>query len=330
MDVLSQAALGASWAETLARRRRVVAALTIGGLAAMTPDLDTLISSSEDPLLVFEYHRQFTHALAFVPFGALLCALIAHWWARKAGLLFRHTYAFCFIGIASHGLLDACTTYGTQLLWPFSDTRVAWSIVAVIDPAFTIPVVALAVLAAWRRRRSYALAATCWAFLYLALGAVQSMRAESAAYALAAARGHTPARLEAMPALFSILLWKTVYEFADRHYVDAVRTGWDVEVFTGSSVPKIDIARDFPWLSPSSVQAADLARYERISAGFMAVDPTDPNRIIDLRYSMVPNEIGGFWAVVLDPTADEHEHVGYVTTRDTAASDAARMLQMLF
>jgi inner membrane protein len=330
MDPVSQAVLGGSWAQIGAKRSRLVAALAIGGFAAMTPDLDTLIASADDPLLVFEYHRQFSHSFVFIPFGALLCAALAHPAARRIGLRFLETYLYCFLGIASHGLLDACTTYGTQLLWPFSDRRIAWSVVAVLDPAFTAPVGLLVALAAWRRKRSFAIAAALWAFLYLAFGAVQSSRAEAQARALAASRGHAPMRLEATPALWSIFLWKTMYEFAGRHYVDAVRTGIEPKVFPGGSVPTIDVARDFPWLAPHSRQAADIERYRRISAGFMAVDPLNPHRIIDLRYSMVPNEIGGFWAVVLDPAAGPDEHVGYVTTRETAASDALRMLDMLF
>ena len=43
------------------------------------------------------------------------------------------------MGYATHGLLDSCTSYGTQLFWPFSDVRVAWDTMSIVDPLFTVP-----------------------------------------------------------------------------------------------------------------------------------------------------------------------------------------------
>src|SRR5690606_37296019 len=111
----------------------------------MAPDLDTLIRSGSDPLLFLELHRHFTHSIAFVPIGALLCAAALHPLVRRR-MPFRRAYLFSLLGFGSHALLDACTSYGTLLLWPFSDVRVAWSVVSVVDPLFTLPVVALVVL----------------------------------------------------------------------------------------------------------------------------------------------------------------------------------------
>src|SRR5690606_19686695 len=150
MDPVSQAALGATWSQSAARGGKLRDAAFLGAVAGMAPDLDTLIQSGSDPLLFLEYHRHFTHAFAFVPIGALVCAALLHRLVR-ARLSFRETYLFCLLGFGSHGLLDACTTYGTQLLWPFSGERIAWSVVAVVDPLFTLPVLVLAALAAQRR-----------------------------------------------------------------------------------------------------------------------------------------------------------------------------------
>ena len=55
----------------------------LGALAGMAPDLDVLIRSSTDPLLFLEYHRQFTHSLAFIPIGAALCTAILYPFVRK-------------------------------------------------------------------------------------------------------------------------------------------------------------------------------------------------------------------------------------------------------
>lgn len=98
----------------------------LGLLCGLAPDLDVLISSSTDPLLPLEYHRQFTHSLIFIPVGGLICALVLYLlFARHRSLSFGATYLYCTLGYATHALLDSCTTYGTLLLWPFSDMRVA-------------------------------------------------------------------------------------------------------------------------------------------------------------------------------------------------------------
>jgi inner membrane protein len=329
MDPISQGVLGASWAQARTGRERLPVAGLLGAVAGLAPDLDTLIQSANDPLLFLEYHRQFTHSLAFAPVGALVCTLLLYQ-AVRARLRFGEAYLSCLLGFASHGLLDACTSYGTELLWPFSDTRVAWSIIAVVDPGFTLPILVLVMLAAYRKRIRYAQLAVVWAAVYLALAVVQHGRAEAAGGAIAAERGHRPVRLEVKPAFASLLLWKIIYEFDGRYYVDAVRTGFALTRYPGASISKLDIRRDFPWLDPGSRQAADVERFRHISDDFLAVDPAEPARIVDMRYSMVPNEISAFWAIVLDQRTPPDEHVGFVTTRQAAPEQARRLFDMLF
>jgi inner membrane protein len=328
MDFLSQAVLGASWAQMGARRKqRLLDAGAIGAVSGMAPDLDTLIRSSSDPLLFLEYHRHFTHSLLFVPFGALVCAAVLHRFVRRR-LGFRDTFLWCLLGFGSHGLLDACTTYGTQLFWPLSDSRVAWGIVAAIDPMFTLPALALVLTAVLRNRVRYGGLAAAWALAYLAGAAVQHHRAETAARMLAEQRGHDVARLAAMPALFSTLLWKTIYEHDGRYYVDAVRTGWHTTVFAGESAVKLDVAAHFPWMRPGTQQALDVERFRRVADDFLTV--AGDTRIAELRYSMLPNEVAPFWAIELDPHAAADEHVEFVTTRDHTPAQARRLLGMMF
>lgn len=60
-----------------------------------------------------------------------------------------------FWAIFTHPLLDACTTYGTQLFRPFWDYRVAFNNISVADPAYTLPflLVLLAAFIAGRKRQ---------------------------------------------------------------------------------------------------------------------------------------------------------------------------------
>ena len=43
-------------------------------------------------------------------------------------------------------LLDAATSYGTRLFWPFSDERAGWDWIAIVDPAFTVPLLVASAL----------------------------------------------------------------------------------------------------------------------------------------------------------------------------------------
>ena len=87
MDPVTQGALGAAASVALLGRRSPVSApalAAMGWLGGMAADLDVLIRSSSDPLLAIEYHRHFTHSLAFVPLGGLIVAL--PWLLRKKPL----------------------------------------------------------------------------------------------------------------------------------------------------------------------------------------------------------------------------------------------------
>lgn len=308
---------------------RLRAATWLGCFAGLAPDLDILIFSPTDPLLFLEYHRQFTHSLIFIPLGALLVAAAAHWLFRRQ-LRFWQSYGCCLLGYASHGLLDACTTYGTLLLWPFSSQRFAWNNISIVDPLFTLPLLALIGAGAVRRSPWFARAALLWALCYLALGLVQRDRAIAAGHELAASRGHTPLRLEAKPGFANLLLWKLVYETADSFHVDAVRVGSAVTLFPGERAEKLAVRKHFPWLDPNSQQARDIERFRWFSNGYLALDPQTPNRIIDVRYSIVPNEIDALWAIDLAPGKSPTEHVAWRSLRRATDTQTRRWWALLW
>ena len=59
-----------------------------------------------------------------------------------------------FWSIFTHPLLDCCTTYGTQVFQPFSDYRVAFNNVSVVDPIYSFPLFIGVLLAAYMTRES--------------------------------------------------------------------------------------------------------------------------------------------------------------------------------
>jgi inner membrane protein len=339
MDPLSQACLGASLSQSFAQNKTSQrGAMVIGALAGMAPDLDVLIRSTEDPMLFLEFHRQFTHSLFFIPFGALLCALLFYFVIKlkwfKSELTFLQIYLFSFLGYATHGLLDACTSYGTQLFWPFSNVRIAWNTVSIIDPLFTLPVIAFVLLALFKKNVHYARMGFAYAVIYLSLGLIQHNRAEQALFALASERGHVVERSNVKPSFGNRHLWKMIYESNGRYYVDAVKLLIEKEYITGDSIKKLDIKRDFPWLPEDSQQAIDIERFRWFSDDFLAVSKDDEKLIVDMRYSFLPNSIKPMWGIevnkILVDEGDMDAHVFYEMKNELDTETRKRFIEMLF
>lgn len=333
MDPLSQAGLGASLSQSFATdRSQQLTALIIGMLAGMAPDLDVFIRSGNDPLLFLEFHRQFTHSLIFIPMGSLLCAMLFYPLARKK-LSFKQIYLFSFLAYATHGLLDACTSYGTQLLWPFSNSRIAWNTVSIIDPLFTLPVITLITFAAIKKNARYAQIGFVYAIIFLGLGLIQKNRAETVVYHLAQQRGHQIERLHIKPSFGNRHVWKLIYEYDNRYYVDAVKLLLKPEIFTGSSIRKLNVKRDLPWLPDDSQQRKDIERFRWFSSDFLAVSPHKEDFITDVRYSFLPNRIETMWGIALNRESVEENiatHVTYEIKSRPSQSTLEQFYEMIF
>ena len=330
MDPISQGVLGATVPQAISNKKTIGAAGLFGWLSGMAPDLDALIRSDTDPLLYLEFHRQFTHSLFFIPFGGFLCAVFFYYLLGKRWQLsFKRTYLFCTLGYATHGLLDACTSYGTQLLWPITNERFAWNTISIIDPIFTLPLVILIIIASVKKQPAFAKAALVWVLTYQCLGFYQNYRVQQVGESIAQVRGHQPIRIEVKPSFANIVLWKVIYEVADGYYTDAVRAGLTTRIYPGQYTPKLDIERDLPWLDKTSQQAEDLERFRWFSKDFLALDANNPVRVMDMRYSLVPNEADGMWSIWFDKDAPKDQHVSFKADRNTSASRQERLKKML-
>ena len=170
MDPLTQGVFGSLFAQTHGKSKNLGKAVVIGGIAGMAPDLDIFIRSAEDPLLAIEYHRHFSHSLFFIPFGGLICSLFLYpTLGRYWKLGFKQVFIWCLLAFASHGFVDALTSYGTLLLWPFSNERIAWDVISIIDPLLTLPLLGLVILSTIKKKRRFVFMAFLWAVLYLTL-----------------------------------------------------------------------------------------------------------------------------------------------------------------
>jgi inner membrane protein len=329
LDIVTQGVLGAALALAAAPPKEARAAAGIGFAAGLLADADVLIGSGADPLLALEYHRHFTHALVFVPVGALVAAAIL-WPLLRGRIAFARLYLYCLLGYSLSGVLDACTSYGTHLLWPFSGERVAWSIISIIDPLFTLALAIPLAVGFIRQRARAAQVGLALAACYLALGVLQHGRAESAAQALAAGRGHRPERLLVKPTLGNLLLWRSIYVVDGRAHVDGVRVGLGgARTYPGSSVALLDPARDLPAIPPGSKARADTERFIAFSGGFAVLRPGNPAFVGDIRYSLLPDRIEPLWGIVYEG-AGPAATIRFVTERTVTPEARQRFLDMLF
>src|SRR5688572_2380985 len=172
MDPFTHAVVGAAIGYAIGGRSLGKHAAGLGALAGITPDVDHFISSDKDPLLYVEFHRQFTHSLLFSVVGSLLAAL--PWlWRRDLRPRWGAVWLCAWPAYLSHCLLDASTTWGTQLYWPFTNQRAGWDLVAIVDPLFTLTVGIALALSVIRQRTAAAVVGIVMAFIYLGWGGVQ-------------------------------------------------------------------------------------------------------------------------------------------------------------
>ncbi len=303
MDPVSHVLLGASLGYAAFGRRLGRTAAAIGGLAALVPDADIFIRSAADPLLAIEMHRGFTHALPFVPIGG---AIVAALWLLRPDERSRPRWlalwACAMLAYASHTLLDAATSYGTQLWWPFSRERTGWDLISIVDPVFTLALGAGLAWALRRQRLGGAVAGLIAAGLYLSLGGVQHARASAALRELAAARGHPIERAEMMPTLANHLVWRGLYLHAGRIYGDRIRVGW-------FSAPSVREGWSLPVVAEADLTPAEQARNARrsfqrfnwFSEGWVARSPADPSLLADLRYSLSAEAFDPIWGIRFTP-----------------------------
>jgi membrane-bound metal-dependent hydrolase YbcI (DUF457 family) len=152
MDPVTHGITGALLGKGYFYDRNGRVAIFAATLGAVFPDVDVVADViSRDPLAIIQYHRGITHSFVGLPFFAALLAWLTRWAARRlkidapSWIVLTLIYA---IGIASHILLDGMTSFGTRMLTPISQQRVAWDLLFIIDLAFSA-IVLLPQVIAW-------------------------------------------------------------------------------------------------------------------------------------------------------------------------------------
>lgn len=301
MDPLTQGLAGIIAGQSAAGRERIREATLAGLIGGLLPDADVFIHIPDDPLFNLLIHRHFTHSLIFIPIGGLLAAFLA-WLLMRRRPGFKRIYLFAVLGYATGGLLDACTSYGTHLYWPFSGHRAAWDAIAIIDPLFTL-ILALACFFAFRRKaRTIALIGLLLGLGYLGTGFFARHTAAGVLLDAAQKRGHTVCRIRLMPTLGNLILWRGVYETGQNFHVDAVRLGifQKHRIYPGPAVQKFN-PEGLPSHPVSPRILRDIRRFSYFADGYIYPFQENPLIIGDLRYAMLPQQTEPLWGLVIRP-----------------------------
>jgi inner membrane protein len=233
------------------------------------------------------------------------------------------------LGYATHGLLDACTSYGTLLFWPFSNERITWNNISIVDPLLTVPAIILIVAAVKTNRRIFSFFAVGWIVSYLTLGFVQYERALSSSFKLAESRGHSAERMTLKPSFGNLILWKSIYQHEDRFYVDAIRAGRVLSWCPGESIKIFDYQYHLSELEKNSQQMKDIERFRWFSQDYLGFDG-DKKLVTDVRYSMIPNQISPMWGLVIDERLGTDEHAVWWASRNLDDESLSLFKEMLF
>ncbi|HYQ71047.1 MAG TPA: metal-dependent hydrolase [Gammaproteobacteria bacterium] len=222
MDTLTHSLLGAvvvrsafpaqRSAHPFSNRQR----LLTGALAGAFPDID-YIAAWVDPMVYLTlWHRSITHSFVMLPLWALLVGVVLAF-AFGQRREWRYLTLLAGVAVVSHIASDLITVYGTQILAPLSAWRASIGTTFIIDPWFTLIVLAglVAGFSNTSDRLPRASLAVLLGYLLLQGGLKQQ--------ALSVGREHVQheaipaARVSAFPQPFSPFNWKVIVE-SDAYY----------------------------------------------------------------------------------------------------------------
>ena len=285
MDSLTQLTLGAAVGEAALGRQIGNKALYWGAALGTLPDLDVLLNPFISNVTALGIHRGFSHSVLFWVLGALLIGTALHRLHRREAVPWTQWALMAGLVLSTHALLDAFTTYGTQLFVPITNYPVIFGTIFIIDPVYTLPML-LGVVVAWRRAPRSRI--RYWANMtgllisttYLMLTIPSKMGAQQAF-----SRGFEQADLPiertfTKPTAFNNVLWQVVGETEDAFYIGSY-SHFDPRVPTDfERIPKRhDLLADLP-------DTKALERLRWFSRGYYTVSqsPNGTLYIHDLRF----------------------------------------------
>lgn len=162
MDSISHMVAGALTPIAFSRAPKRTVLVLFGVIAGELPDIDTFYSyGTAEGILSF--HRGITHALIWQPITAFVLAFLGYYLffrSKKSLAPPSHTpvllkqpvpfislFFIALIALYTHVYLDVMTTYGTQIFLPFSDQRIFYPSMFIVDLLLLLPAAGMLIYA---------------------------------------------------------------------------------------------------------------------------------------------------------------------------------------
>lgn len=266
MDSITQAALGASLAGAVAGKTLGRTSLIVGAALGTLPDLDVLIDYGT-AIANFSEHRGFTHSLlVLIPLSFALAWALHRW---KPLVSYPRWLALTALVLVTHPLLDAFTTYGTQIFWPFG-TPVAISSIFIIDPLYTVPLLLGLLMFLVRGPQGWGVTAgLAVSSLYLCWTLVGQQLITARVAPVLAEAGMADARPLVQPMPFNTLLWRVTAQNEQNR----------IEIVTGFLDGDTPVTPQYfprqPELARAAQQSEEAQRLEWFTKGFVNYELQD-------------------------------------------------------
>lgn len=239
MDSLTQIVLGAAIGEAVLGKKVGNKAMLYGAIAGTIPDLDILATNFTDTATALSIHRGFTHSIVFSVLFAPICGWIVSRYENYKN--FKSWSWLFFWAFVTHPILDAHTTWGTQLFWPF-DVRLAFKTIFVIDPLYTLPFLMFLILALRQKRtakkREFYNKMGLWvSSSYLALTFLLKWIAFSQIESALKTQKIDYTQIDTRPSPLNTILWSANVE-TENAYLLGNYSFFDTKLITFESYPK--------------------------------------------------------------------------------------------
>ncbi|MEP0265060.1 metal-dependent hydrolase [Dokdonia sp.] len=285
MDSLTQIVLGAAVGEAVLGKKVGNKAMLWGAIAGTIPDLDTFARLLTDTITATEMHRGFSHSIIFSFLMAPILGRCVHQIKKRPDVGWQGWSKLFFWGLFTHPILDAFTTWGTQLFWPF-DVRLAFNNIFVIDPLYTMPFLICLIIAAFKKKGSLSRKRINNLGIYLSTGYIiltlflkwgahtritEALEEQNIAYT----------KMSTRPAPMNSILWNANVDAGDRYLVGDY-SFFDSKPITFTSYPK---KRE---LSEQLGGTDEVQRLIKISEGWYILEQEDEQWIYnDLRFGLI-------------------------------------------
>lgn len=224
MDSITQIALGATMGNLTLGHKLGNKAVLWGAVAGTIPDLDVFLVPFFSDIQKISIHRGLSHSIVFNVVLAFVLAWIFYRWKRKTKISFAGWFSLFSLGLITHILLDALTAYGTQLFLPFSDYRVGFDLVSIVDPVYTLPLLAGVFISMFYRlehkhKRSICRVGLVVSTMYLGFAGLMKMEAENQIKLSLEKQGVGYEKLATIPVSSMSLLWYGVAKTSEGLYI---------------------------------------------------------------------------------------------------------------